>query len=186
MSMDDAEPHWAMIDEFYRVSSNGDVESRVRRISQGVGRGTRVVCGDSWRKIKPALDSYGYPQLRIHSKTRKVHHLVLNAFVAPRSPGQEYRHLNGVRTDNRVQNLAWGTGKENTADQVRHGTFARGARNGNAKLTRGDIFAIKWLRRRGESQEKIAKRFGVSQVNIGYIVRGEHWKHVTSGATNHV
>src|SRR5262249_12949164 len=38
------------------------------------------------------------------------------------TPHHEVRHLNGIRTDNRPENLAWGTKSENMQDAVRHGT----------------------------------------------------------------
>lgn len=53
---------------------------------------------------------------------RYVHHLVLETFIGPRPDGQQTRHLNGDRGDNRLSNLAWGTAAENAADKVRHGT----------------------------------------------------------------
>lgn len=53
--------------------------------------------------------------------TRKVHRLVLEAFVGPCPEGMETRHLNGDRQENRLANLAWGTALENAADLKRHG-----------------------------------------------------------------
>lgn len=51
-----------------------------------------------------------------------VHRLVLKAFVGPPAPKQQCRHLNGTRTDNRLENLRWGSVSENSVDQVQHGT----------------------------------------------------------------
>lgn len=55
-------------------------------------------------------------------KQLKVHRLVLFAFVGLPEIGQEGRHLNGNSTDNRLENLCWGTHSENMLDKVRHGT----------------------------------------------------------------
>ena len=60
---------------------------------------------------------------------RPVHILVLEAFVGLRSPGTQTRHINGIPTDNRLKNLAWGTPKEDAADRERHGTILRGERH---------------------------------------------------------
>lgn len=54
--------------------------------------------------------------------TKSVHILVCSTFHGERpAPGYEVRHLNGVRTDNRAENLAWGTRSENSYDTVQHG-----------------------------------------------------------------
>lgn len=41
------------------------------------------------------------------------------------------RHLNGIKTDNRPENLAWGTDKENAADALRLGEIKRGPASPN-------------------------------------------------------
>lgn len=58
-------------------------------------------------------------------KNHYAHRMVLEAFVGPAAVGAVTRHLNGVRDDNRAENLAWGTYAENYADSVRHGTAYR-------------------------------------------------------------
>jgi hypothetical protein len=51
-----------------------------------------------------------------------VHRLLCIAFHGdPPTPTHQARHLNGVRTDNRVDNLAWGTPSQNVQDMLRHG-----------------------------------------------------------------
>ncbi len=53
---------------------------------------------------------------------RKVSHLVLGAFGPERPAGAVARHLNDDPTDNRIENLAWGTDSDNALDSVRNGT----------------------------------------------------------------
>ena len=74
----------------------------------------------------------GYIQLSIPTakgaKTRirrYLHDLILTAFVGPRPEGAVVRHLNDIRTDNRVVNLAWGSWSENQFDAFRNGRRTR-------------------------------------------------------------
>lgn len=52
-----------------------------------------------------------------------VHQLVASAFFGPPPPKMEVRHLNGIPHDNRIENLRYGTRKENIRDGVNHGTM---------------------------------------------------------------
>lgn len=55
-------------------------------------------------------------------RTATVHRLVGEAFIGPRPDGLDTRHLNGNSEDNRIENLTYGTKRENQADSIRHGT----------------------------------------------------------------
>ena len=47
------------------------------------------------------------------------------AFVGPTPDGMQIRHLDGDRSNGRLENLTYGTGKENAADKNTHGTNFR-------------------------------------------------------------
>jgi len=106
--------------------------------------------------------------------------LVLSAFVGGRPHGMAARHLNGDPSDNRLENLAWGTYAENEADKRRHGTAVRGEDSVGAKLKNNDVVEI--LRRcsAGERKVDLAKEFGVSVGNIYRINKGQAWRHISS------
>lgn len=97
---------------------------------------------------------------------RKLHILVLEAFVGPRPDGMVGRHKNDIKSDNRLDNLCWGTQSENAIDRVRHG---RGAQQ---KLTHDQRLEIKRRRMAGESGRALAREFGVSDQTVCSIYKG--------------
>lgn len=56
-------------------------------------------------------------------KTMRIHTLVMLSFVGPRPENMECCHFDGNPLNNRLDNLRWGTSKDNKADSIRHGTF---------------------------------------------------------------
>jgi hypothetical protein len=51
--------------------------------------------------------------------------LICSAFHGPCPEGMEVRHLNGLSTDDRSDNLCWGTHQENIDDRERHRSMRR-------------------------------------------------------------
>jgi hypothetical protein len=108
-----------------------------------------------------------------------VHHLVLRAFVGRRPLGAEACHANGIRTDNNLRNLRWGSRAENVADARKHGTIARGARSGASKLTDVIVLSIRAAYIRNVfGKKRLAKHFGVSEGTVHAIVNRQTWTHV--------
>jgi hypothetical protein len=161
---------WGMLLLPYEVSSEG----RVRKLLKDVVRGTS---GNRPLKLVPVETGYVRAQLSFRGQTlsRSVHVMVLEAFVGLRGRGQQTRHLNGVRTDNRLSNLAWGTAKENANDRRIHGTSVRGERHRSAKLTEGCVGRIRDLRRIGVPVREVREYFGVSDCAIRAIDSRKSW-----------
>jgi hypothetical protein len=68
--------------------------------------------------LKPAIDKKGYKRvgLQINGKltTHKVHRLIALMFIGNDNNYPCVNHINGIKIDNRVENLEWCTYKQNT------------------------------------------------------------------------
>ena len=98
--------------------------------------------------------------------------------MGPCPDGYTAAHLNGVRTDNRRENLAWTTVAENLGHKKLHGTQAYGERVWNAKLTAIQVSAARQRLAAGESRESIGRDYGVDRQTIRDIELRRTWAHV--------
>lgn len=122
---------WAPIPGFegrYEASDTGLIRSLDRVIEARHGSrgrpgesvpGTRRIKG---RVLKPGrIGTSDHRHVVLDGRAdRTVHSLVLETFVGPRPPGMEARHVNDDPTDNRLENLCWGTRSENSHDAIRN------------------------------------------------------------------
>lgn len=113
-------------------------------------------------------------------KREYVHRMVLAAFVGPCPGGMMCRHLDGNPTNNRVENLAWGTPQENVDDAVRHGTIKRTRVKRLPRMHRGPRRKLSERRfaemmkdlAGGMNQTQAAKKYGMSQPWVNKVVKG--------------
>lgn len=111
-------------------------------------------------------------------KVMTMHRIVLETFVGLRPEGFHCRHLNGVKTDNRLVNLRWGTAKENGEDRVRHGTSPKGINHPGAKLNEEQVIQIRAIHAGGATCQSIADQYGLCNATISNIVKRRSWGHV--------
>lgn len=164
--------------EHYEVSNTGMVRTWLLRGTRKRVEHPKTMTGCLMR---------GYPCVVVRDLTGqkrnlRVHQAVLTAFVGPCPPGHEARHLDGNRTNNHVENLKWGTPKENSDDKRRHGTMVLGEQTATAKLQATDVVAIRALLRRGHGLDFVASLFGVSKRMVGRIRDGVAWDELSDCA----
>src|SRR5262249_43761985 len=158
------------------------------RVEKYVERQSRDDCWP-WRG---ALNNNGYGVLKVAGKNARAHRLAWTLEHGPIPNGLNVLH----RCDNppccNPAHLFLGTLADNSADAARKGRMChgdrhhsraqrelrpRGEQHRQAKLTDGDVLAIRQLYRDGHSQRELARRFGVSKSAVGCLVRGQTWTH---------
>ena len=179
---------WKAIPGFeglYQVSNKGRIKS--------VGRWKFARPNESCRQwvreriLKLGTHKAGYkiasPCKNGTAKPIGVHCLVLLAFVGPKpNPRYEACHKNGKPADNRLENLRWGTPKDNAQDRTRHGRSGRwhphGSKSSLAVLTEEAVLKIRRLHQNGKKREELATLFKVHKVTIQDIVNRRTWRHI--------
>lgn len=161
---------------FYEVSPEGEVRSWRTRGQRNKRRSEPVL-------LKQATDRYGYRQVRLTPpeggpKTWVVHRLVLFAFVGPPEEGTEGSHLNGVRSDNRLVNLAWEDRRANSQRRWSHGTMLLGSGHPRSKLDEAQVARVRAMWKEGHTVACIREAFGVHENSIRGILTGRTWTHV--------
>lgn len=112
-------------------------------------------------------------------RTFRVHRLVLEAFVGPCPDGHECRHLDGDPSNNRLDNLCWGSRQENADDSRRMDRYRKGEKHPQVKLTADDVRSIRAKYATGNFRMiDLADEFHVTFTNIHAIVRRRSWKHI--------
>lgn len=169
----DPASRWRPVPDFegrYEVSDSGTIRSLTS--GGGIRRTPKIK--------KPSLNRGGYHMVVLGNRQRckgwTIHRLVLTAFVGPMPSNIDGCHNNGIRTDNRLENLRWATRAENEADKIAHGTKTVGEKNGFSKLTSSQVRKIRSLEGK-MSQREIAEEVGATQQNVSCIIRGKTWSN---------
>ncbi len=136
------------------------------------------------RILRPAKSGDGYLTVRLWksglSKTRKIHRLVLEAFLG--ASMLQANHRNGRKHDNRLRNLEYVTAGENVRHSIdvlgnRPSIVGAGETNPQAKLTSENVREMRALRS-NYSLADLADRFGVSESAVSRICSRLSWRHL--------
>lgn len=137
----------------------------------------------------------GYCIVKVRNKPVRVHRLVADAFLGPSH--LMVNHRNGIKYDNRIENLEYVTNAQNVKHAYDTGLNANVAAQASARLRRlhlekrvdyakgRDHYAAKLneelvrrIRASGGSRAKIAREMGISEWVVRDVRSRRTWKHI--------
>lgn len=168
-------PDW---EKYYEVSTLGRVRSLNRVVNTKGGR-TKIHKGI----VLAYGNSNGYRTVRLRlmtiDQTRLVHRLVAFAFIKQIKGKKHVNHINGIKTDNRVENLEWCTPSENEKHSYRvlgkinfrpnTGKFGRASSSSKRieQYTLDGVFIKRW-----DCHRDAAVALGLQESNISHVIKG--------------
>lgn len=162
----------------FQVSNLGRVKSLCRKVS--FGKNYRTI-PEKIRKNQKHTSGYEAIVLAYKGKNIYIHRLVANAFISNPKNLKFVNHINGKKTDNRVENLEWCTPKENCAHALKIGCLKNiiGSNHHLTVLNEKQVIEIrsKYIPKK-YTQKMLGDEYGVSSFVIRDIVNKITWKHI--------
>lgn len=163
----------------YQVSNMGRIKSLSRKI--WIAKNKRYGIKKE-RLLKPLKKRTGYLFVCLYKnkkgKYKTIHRLVLRTFNGKSK--LQCNHKNGIKIDNRLENLEYCTPSENLKHAIKIGLKdQKGEKNPHHKLTEKDILEIRKLyKTKNYPQRKLGTIYNVAHQTIGAIITRKNWAHI--------
>lgn len=172
------EDTWKKIPKFnyqYEV----DLNSNIRSVFSVIIKSNGIKYTRKSKILTPVINPSGYFSGAISLNGKMIsylnHRIAAEIFIPNPLGKLEVNHKNGIKTDNRVENLEWVSHAENIQHAYKIGLLAPkvGSLNGMAKLTEKDVRKIRLhaaMNGRFYGRKGLATKYNVSECTIKEVV----------------
>jgi len=162
----------------YQVSNLGRVKSLPREVNYRHGK--RFTKEKILNNQLNRNTGYYHIVLTVNNnkKSIQIHRELCRCFFDSFDELKVVNHKNGIKTDNRLQNLEMVTFKENTIHARKIGLLNDyGEKSSNSKLKNWQVFYIKYCWDK-KGVISLSKKFQISYKTILKIKNGKTWNHI--------
>lgn len=171
---------------FYEVSNLGQVRNVKERRHTSIGR-----------VLKPLPTTNGYFRVCLNKDGERryisVHRIVATTFLGVPDSELQVNHIDGVKSNNRIDNLEWVTSKQNHHHASMMGLKAfgdrnpsrlypekrkRGPDNHKTKLTEDKVIELRRLSSEGWGCARLGRYFGITKQAARAVALRRNWKHI--------
>ena len=169
---------WKDIPHFpgYQASTEGRIRSVDRIMQRRRDESPFLRRG---KVLRPIDNGNGYKAVNLTKDTDNrhrryyIHRLVLETFTSGHDEYQtDVNHIDGDKSNNRLDNLEWSTMSENMTHAYNTGLCARGENHPQAKYSTELISTIRARRANGERVCNLSKEYGIPHQYISGILNG--------------
>ncbi len=143
---------------------------------------------------KQFINQFGYYTIGLNQESKKqktisVHILIAEAFLGIKPKGLVVNHKDGIKTNNKPNNLEYVTSSYNNIHALKNNLrkvaidfskLKRGEDRKNTKITKTDVINIWKLRKStGYGYRRIAKQLHIPAGAVDSVLMGKSWKHVS-------
>lgn len=126
-----------------------------------------------FKMLKPSINHKGYLQISLGNSPRlstTIHRIVAKTFIPNPNNYPQVNHINGIKTDNRVENLEWCTNEYNAKHSYENGLYQVGVEKRKKPIKQFDKNGN--LVKEWDSASDVAKELGYDQGHIRECCRG--------------
>lgn len=132
--------------------------------------------------LSPKTDKDGYLMVCLQKdgikEYKQVHRLIAEAYIDNPKKLPTVNHVDGVKSNNSVNNLEWSSFSDNLKHAYKLGLRCnKGSNSPTSKLNEDDVREIRRLLAKKDIKE-IAEMYGVVPGTIYNIASSRSWKHV--------
>lgn len=133
--------------------------------------------------MEGAIGRDGYKHAIINRKNHDLHRIIAETFIPNNDSLEQVNHINGIKDDNRVENLEWCTRSDNLKHAFANGLESpmRGESNPIHKLTENDVHYIRQVYKKNDREfgfSALARKFGVDKSTISDAAQRIHWRYM--------